>query len=57
MRVRRVSANDVKLYDLTQVKLKTAGNTQVVQFTLEITNPAQYVIFQKMNTLIKRLER
>ena len=33
MRVKRVSAGDVKLYDLTQVKLKTAGNTQVVQFT------------------------
>lgn len=33
MRVRKVSSNDVKLYDLTQVKLKTAGNTQVVQFT------------------------
>ncbi len=33
MRVRKVSADDVKLYDLTQVKLKTAGNTQVVQFT------------------------
>jgi len=33
MRVRKVSSNDVKLYDLTQVKLKTTGNTQVVQFT------------------------
>ena len=29
MRVRKVSADDVKLYDLTQVKLKTAGTTQV----------------------------
>ena len=33
MRVRKVSADDVKLYDLTKVKLKTAGTTQVVQFT------------------------
>lgn len=33
MRVRKVSADDVKLYDLTKVKLKTAGNTQVIQFT------------------------
>ncbi len=33
MRVRKVSSNDVKLYDLTQVKLKTAGNTSVIQFT------------------------
>lgn len=33
MRVRKVSSDDVKLYDLTKVKLKTAGNTQVVQFT------------------------
>ena len=33
MRVKRISADDVKLYDMTQVKLKTAGNTQVVQFT------------------------
>ena len=46
MRVRKVSSNDVKLYDLTQVsavgvklydmtkvKMKTAGNTSVVQFT------------------------
>ena len=34
MRVRKVSSNDVKLYDLTQVKLKTAGNTSVIQFTV-----------------------
>ena len=33
MRVRKVSADDVKLHDMTKVKLKTAGNTQVVQFT------------------------
>ena len=33
MRVRKVSSDDVKLYDLTQVKLKTAGNTSVIQFT------------------------
>lgn len=32
MRVRKVSADDVKLYDLTQVKLKTTEKTQVVQF-------------------------
>ena len=33
MRVRKVGDDDVKLYDLAKVKLKTAGNTQVVQFT------------------------
>ena len=33
MRVRKVNSNDVKIHDLVQVKLKTAGNTSVVQFT------------------------
>ena len=33
MRIRKVNSVDVKLYDLTKVKLKTAGNTSVVQFT------------------------
>ena len=33
MRVRKVNSNDVKIPDLVQVKLKTAGNTSVVQFT------------------------
>lgn len=33
MRVRKVNSNDVKIHDSVQVKLKTAGNTSVVQFT------------------------
>ncbi len=30
MRIRKVNSVDVKLHDLTKVKLKTAGNTLVV---------------------------
>ena len=33
MRVRKMKSVDVQLHDSTKVKLKTAGNTQVVQFT------------------------
>ncbi len=33
MRMKKVSAVGVKLYDMTKVKMKTAGNTSVVQFT------------------------
>lgn len=33
MKIRKMKSVDVKLYDSTKVKLKTAGNTQVVQFT------------------------
>lgn len=33
MRIRKLNSVDVKLHDLTKVKLKTAGNTSVVQFT------------------------
>ena len=33
MRVRKVNSDGVKIHDLVQVKLKTAGNTSVVQFT------------------------
>ena len=33
MRVRRMNSVDVKLHDSARVKLKTSGNTQVVQFT------------------------
>ena len=33
MRVRKMKPVDVQLHDSTKVKLKTAGNTQVVQFT------------------------
>ena len=31
--VRKVNSDDVKIHDSVQVKLKTAGTTQVVQFT------------------------
>lgn len=33
MRIRKMKSVDVQLHDSTKVKLKTAGNTQVVQFT------------------------
>ena len=33
MRIRKLNSVDVKLHDLTKVKLKTASNTSVVQFT------------------------
>ena len=33
MRVRKVNSNDIKIHDSVQVKLKTVGNTSVVQFT------------------------
>ena len=33
MRVRKINQVDVKLHDSTKVKLKTASNTSVVQFT------------------------
>lgn len=33
MRVRKVKSDDVKIHDSVQVKLKTSGNIQVVQFT------------------------
>lgn len=33
MRVRRMNSDDVKVCDSVQVKLKTAGNTSVIQFT------------------------
>lgn len=32
MRIRKLNSVDVKLHDLTKVKLKTAGNTSVVHF-------------------------
>ena len=32
IRIRKGNSVDVKLHDLTKVKLKTAGNTSVVQF-------------------------
>lgn len=33
MSVRKVNSNEIKIYDSVQVKLKTAGNISVVQFT------------------------
>ena len=33
MRVRKVNSDTIKLSETTKVKLKTSGNTQVVQFT------------------------
>lgn len=33
MRIRRMNSDDIKVCDSVQVKLKTAGNIQVIQFT------------------------
>ena len=33
MRVRKMNSDGVKIHDSVQVKLKTAGTTQVIQFT------------------------
>lgn len=33
MRIKKVSSDAIKLYETSQVKLKTAGNTREVQFT------------------------
>ena len=57
MRVRKVSSNDVKLYDLTQVKLKTAGNTQVIQFTAGNNKSCPVRNLSKDEYLDKRLTR
>ena len=32
MRIRKVNSDAIKLYETSQVKLKTAGNTREVQF-------------------------
>ena len=34
MRIKRKDANAIKLCEMIQVKLKTTGNTSVVQFTV-----------------------
>lgn len=39
MGIRKVNSVDVKLHDLTKVKLKTTGNTSVVQFTARNNKP------------------
>ena len=33
MRIKKVNSDAIKLYEASQVKLKTAGNTREVQFT------------------------
>ena len=33
MRIKKIDSDTVKLCETTKVKLKTAGNTRVVQFT------------------------
>ena len=47
MRVRKASSDDVKLYDLTQVKLKTAGNPKILNLikrSMWLTKYYRYVL-------------
>lgn len=54
MRVRKVNSNDVKIHDLDQVKLKTAGNTSVVQFTAGNNKTCSVVNLSKDTYLDKK---
>ena len=54
MRIRKVNSVDVKLYDLSKVKLKTAGNTSVVQFTTGDNKTCSVVNLSKDTYLDKR---
>jgi len=54
MRVRKVNSNDVKIHDLVQVKLKTAGNTSVVQFTAGNNKTCSVVNLSKDTYLDKK---
>ena len=54
MRVRKMKSVDVKLYDSTKVKLKTAGNTQVVQFTAGVNKSCPVQNLSKETYLDKK---
>ena len=54
MRVRKVNSNDVKIHDSVQVKLKTAGNTSVVQFTAGNNKTCSVVNLSKDTYLDKK---
>ena len=54
MRVRKVSSNDIKIHDSVQVKLKTAGNTSVVQFTAGNNKTCSVVNLSKDTYLDKK---
>ena len=56
MRVRKMNQVDVKLHDLTKVKLKTAGNTLVVQFTTGNNKTCSVVNLSKDTYLDKRTD-
>ena len=53
MRIRKVNSVDVKLHDLTKVKLKTAGNTLVVQFTTGNNKTCSVVNLDKRTDEVK----
>jgi len=54
MRVRKVNSNDIKIHDSVQVKLKTAGNTSVVQFTAGNNKTCSVVNLSKDTYLDKK---
>lgn len=54
MRVRKVNSNDIKIHDSTKVKLKTAGNTSVVQFTAGNNKTCSVVNLSKDTYLDKK---
>ena len=54
MRVRKVNSNDIKIHDSVQVKLKTSGNTSVVQFTAGNNKTCSVVNLSKDTYLDKK---
>ena len=56
MRIKKVNSDVIKLYDNTQVKLKTAGNIREVQFVAGNNNfcPIQNVSKDMFNDYIQR---
>ena len=54
MRVRKINSNDIKIHDSVQVKLKTAGNTSVVQFTAGNNKTCSVVNLSKDTYLDKK---
>lgn len=54
MRVRKVNSNDIKIHDSVPVKLKTAGNTSVVQFTAGNNKTCSVVNLSKDTYLDKK---
>ena len=54
MRIKRINQDDIKLFNSTKVKLKTAGNTSVVQFTAGNNKTCSVVNLSKDTYLDKK---